>query len=724
MFDCNKIYHAQLNIVFLIVQQIALFTHISIDGEIFSTQNEIDMRLQFDDLEIELGKKVCFIELFYFKMGKKITQTSYIEVYPGYNKVYCFLDIIEGTTYESIFYRKDMKTFIKSKFNIYIKSCDKKIPITLNTMGLNDRANLILINCLNSSNLLVDNKRLIDFGKAITEIPNFYHTNSYFLFFNNNDFEKIISRELIPIKRLNFEDIYNKNYRKAEDMYNSIMLFIPKKGEGQDANLFQKEDTDIFKDNFKKISNFYGDLIHIMYNNYVFPKSILTKELNESKYINFIYKIVVFAYIKRESEKDKNISLSDIKDIIDKLKNSYEKILKDEDLENSEKILLLINIYLSQLFKYDKEIKYLKINKVDKESPLALSIKFLNEFIEELDYESQFYYPLLLIDGGLFNFKYKYDFWFRTFGANMNTLEYIKIHLKNLIPNTIIISDKCKNENIDDYGYVMQQIGLVTLNIKLLGNDIHIEKKNEKERKQKAFIIFRVLFHELFAHKKSSLSKDYIGENHLSANCFKDELDDKFKFLPDYNNDDIFKDIDELNIQDIDKSTGDSGYFLEYYFGKVKNEYIVDILDDYENKMNLGILLDVNLLHKRINEFKHYIELSKYMIDNKINMLINNNNLKDQIEQMERIIAENRKTTENKNPTAPKINYNFFNENKNAFNEIKNEKNKRKKKLHKDSSSNNKIVQLNNLFNEAFHPFNFEKILELEEKYPRAFCKK
>ena len=183
-----------------------------------------------------------------------------------------------------------------------------------------------------------------------------------------------------------------------------------------------------------------------------------------------------------------------------------------------------------------------------------------------------------------------------------------------------------------------------------------LKKKNEKERKQKAFIIFRVLFHELFAHKKSSLSKDYIGENHLSANCFKDELDDKFKFLPDYNNDDIFKDIDELNIQDIDKSTGDSGYFLEYYFGKVKNEYIVDILDDYENKMNLGILLDVNLLHKRINEFKHYIELSKYMIDNKINMLINNNNLKDQIEQMERIIAENRKTTENKNPTAPKIN--------------------------------------------------------------------
>ena len=86
--------------------------------------------------------------------------------------------------------------------------------------------------------------------------------------------------------------------------------------------------------------------------------------------------------------------------------------------------MLLINIYLSRLFKYGKEITYLNLNKVDKESSLSLSINFLKNFIDELDYESYFYYPLLLIDGGSFNFKYKYDFQSRVFGVNMNSIEY------------------------------------------------------------------------------------------------------------------------------------------------------------------------------------------------------------------------------------------------------------------------------------------------------------
>ena len=237
-----------------------------------------------------------------------------------------------------------------------------------------------------------------------------------------------------------------------------------------------------------------------MYNNYVFPKSILKKELNKTDYIDFIYKIVVLSYINKELEKNENIPLPALKDLTGKLNKSYTKIKNDKNIEIYEKVLLLINIYLSELFKYDNELNYLNIKNVDKESPLALSVNFLNKFIEDLDYESQFYYPLLLIDGGLFNFKYKYDFWLRTFGANMNTIGDIKDHLKNLIPNIIIISDKFKGKNIDDYGYVMPQIGIVTLNTKLLGNDIYKKGYNEKEKKHKAFIIFRVLYHELFAH--------------------------------------------------------------------------------------------------------------------------------------------------------------------------------------------------------------------------------
>ena len=70
-----------------------------------------------------------------------------------------------------------------------------------------------------------------------------------------------------------------------------------------------------------------------MYKNYVLPVSILIKELNKTEYIDFIYKIVFFGYIKREIEKNKKISISEIKDIINRLDAAYLKIKNDKDIE-------------------------------------------------------------------------------------------------------------------------------------------------------------------------------------------------------------------------------------------------------------------------------------------------------------------------------------------------------------------------------------------------------
>ena len=184
----NNCYSAQLKIEFCIFQQVMLYTFISIDNEIYTTEKDIDVQLQFDQLETELGKKVCFIELFYFEDGKKISTSSYIEIYPGYNQAYCFLDVV-GTTYEFIFYRKYIKSFLANNFEIFSKEYNKKIQINLNSMNLNDRANLILINCLKETNFLINNKTEIDLAKFDTSIPNFYYNNSYLLFFNNNDFD-------------------------------------------------------------------------------------------------------------------------------------------------------------------------------------------------------------------------------------------------------------------------------------------------------------------------------------------------------------------------------------------------------------------------------------------------------------------------------------------------------------------------------------------------------
>ena len=705
---CKENSIAKLRIFFCLFQQIALFTHIEIDDETYSTdKNYIDIVLKFDDLESELAKKICFIELFYFENGKKISRKSYVEIYPGYNEAYCFIDCI-GTSYQIILYKKEIKKFFKeNKFEISSEGYLKKIQVNLNFMNLNDRANLILINCINGVNIKF-NDDMIYLNRLITLIKDFDLNKSYMLSFNNNDFKTITYRDVRPVNRLNFNDIYEKNKDKVNDMYNGFIYLIDNY-------------KDICIENFEKIINYYGDLTDILYNNYVIPKIILKKELNKIEYIDFIYKIAVFSYIKREY---KNSNITDLKELKNKINNAYIKIKNDEEIKIYEKVLLLINIYLSDFFENDNEINYFYIKKIDKNSPLALSIKFLNEFIEELDYNSNFYYPLLLIDGGLFSFKYKYDTWLNTFGANMNTIEDIKKHLKNLIPDIIVYSDNFKNkEATGNYAYTIPQIGIITLNTKLIGANYDMKEDNENIRKHKAFKLSRILFHELFGHKKSALNKDEKGIIILSANCFKDETNGIFRFLPDENNEYLFKNIDELHPFDIIESRGDSGYFLEYYFGKINNEYIVDIIDELEDKINLGVLLDNKLWHNKIDIFKEYITLKKYIHDNNIELIINeNNNIFEQIQEIKKFISENKNYIKNSNFIIDnKIKNNFFIENKD---ELFNKKIKKIKKPAKHTLfGNDKKPTFMTLLKEAINPYDFKKFDELHTLYPDKFKK-
>ena len=124
-----------------------------------------------------------------------------------------------------------------------------------------------------------------------------------------------------------------------------------------------------------------------------------------------------------------------------------------------------------------------------------------------------------------------------------------------------------------------------------------------------------------------------------------------------------------------------------------------------------------------MNEFHDYIKLKKYMIDNGINKSINDNtNIKEQIDQMKNIIDKEKGSEEISFSMEQKVEFNFFNENKEAFDTLKHKK--KKKKLTKGLILEKKIVQIDSLFTEAFHPFDIDKILKLEDKYPNAFFKK
>ena len=163
----------------------------------------------------------------------------------------------------------------------------------------------------------------------------------------------------------------------------------------------------------------------------------------------------------------------------------------------------------------------------------------------------------------------------------MLSLDMIKSHLLNMIPNIILLSKDIKENDSDD--------DFAMLNVSEFGQ-INLDKNELKEidSKHYGFILSRILIHELFDHKTSVYSQ--IEINNCSVMSFKDEFW-KIRFLSndiDY----LFKNINEVNYQEIDDIKGESGYYLEYYLGKIYDVHTCFIIDLIEDKTNLGILMD------------------------------------------------------------------------------------------------------------------------------------
>ena len=76
-----------------------------------------------------------------------------------------------------------------------------------------------------------------------------------------------------------------------------------------------------------------------------------------------------------------------------------------------------------------------------------MAYEFLNKFIDELEYQSNFYFPLLCIDSGLFFYNFEINevtyHNITTYGYNMNSLSIIIDHLKGIIPNVILYDNAC-----------------------------------------------------------------------------------------------------------------------------------------------------------------------------------------------------------------------------------------------------------------------------------------
>ena len=116
-------------------------------------------------------------------------------------------------------------------------------------------------------------------------------------------------------------------------------------------------------------------------------------------------------------------------------------------------------------------------------------------------------------------------------------------------------------------------------------------------------------------------------------------------FLSEEDNKNLYQDVNEIikNQENIlGESNGDSGFFIEYFFGKIEGQYTNQIIDEIEKHCYLGALLEPIFWHKNISKIKEFIKL-KYKIYKHFGNLIKINeelNLENQINEMNLRISQ------------------------------------------------------------------------------------
>ena len=649
--------------------EIKVFNEFILDEKSFPIdKNTFEKAIFFNEIEEKLGVKVCHYKLKRNNQEKidEITVEGSFEIYKGNNIGYCFIDN-KGSTFElSFLFLNDKKGFEnllnnKIAYSVqdnFILNESNVIYLQPDKLGTEDRLNLLLINCNKDAVIGLPEKNDIHIGDIIKNIENFSEDDSYQVCFHNKKDKDFAYRKIFPHESLNFADIYCKKKDEINKLYDNLNLVISKSDDKIEKTIIKK----IFAGDKKD----YEDLKNIIQRKFVYGQNIIEKELNKEEYIDFIFKVTfficIYEYLEKEfsKEKQENISKEKIREIVDRLLKNKENICQDQSLKINEKIILILELWNSDIYLDDKnyEINYINLSKIDHNSPLDLALNFIKQFIDELDINSNFYYPLLLIDSGLYKFSYKENSNKKTFsihGFNMLPLASIKSHLKMLIPTILVLSNSLDEK---DEGYTNSSTGLITLNnfiFKNKGIDIGKKELNDYEARHYGFILSKYLMHELFGHEKSCYSKDELNDYYHSAISFKDKTGDII-FLSENHNKKLFLDIKEvIDDEEFPIYNGDSGFLIEYFFGKIGKNFTTNIIEKLEDKINLGFLLDTKLWHKDMSTLNEYIELrhdvwkyynGKIQINEEANINEQIIDIKVQISKYEMIDEPKNKNTE------------------------------------------------------------------------------
>ena len=587
-----------------------------------------------------------------FQLISENTQKKYPKpifkffIYIGINKVYCFIrDELSNHLFDFCFLDKKVKFEYD---DVELKD--------LNYLENDSRIRIVLINPPSDMNINDE------FVSLPSYIPN---TLTKFSSFQISSFDcslgnysiKVISNEEnndeIPIV-----NILKENKNNLMKFYKEFKLLIEQ----------NEKEIDKYKNLLGTINIKQIDF------NFSRKKDILIKYFqdNEIYFLFYIFMLwficdLLFVNKKEEEDKENDENNKQIKftifNIFEYFTQFYKTYEMDEDLLTYQKVLLFCSntaffTSCKDINTYQKsELQYINLKNVNPESVFGLSIKFLNDFIDNINSKSYLFYPLLLLDSGLYcNYKCE-----SSYGFDFQSCDSIKEHLKDLLPDVFFIykEEEQLDPLNDKKGFNYKGYKTIFLNKSsvLKGYDGNPQKEsgNLKERKHYAFRVSKLFMHESFGHNKFIYNKKPGLD---SPNHFYNKQNEFITMIPKLYK--ILK-IFEKNTFYINSEFegGEGGNFFEYFFGLDEDGEL--ILDLIYNIKYIGKLIDnvKYFTYENLETLKEYI-IYKNMISEK-NIEYNdkeNTCLEEDVKEMKNLIDKKNYDKKEMSKKEPKDKFN------------------------------------------------------------------
>ena len=614
------------------------------------------------------------------KLSNKQEYEANFKLYYGKNKMYCYIKKnYYKNSYELIFHNLKEKI---SKIKIGKDEIDKGDRFD----DTNIMERFLIINPIeNKINILEQDIALDEYTEGLSG-------NSFQMSFYSVKEKKIVVQEinkegnetlieLLKLKKDNFLKVYELSLNLVEEYkykdnssretFEIKIKPILKELEEQN-NIIMKKDQNNIKNENSNISLYVKNLLNYSLN---ISNKILEKQFpeNEDIYLQgfssdpfpreqsnlelFFHFLIWHCYLfKYYISSIKNIQL--FIQYIQYMDIKKKEIFNDTKLKKYQKVKLLKfysvgleNHYNSQEGYINTIIGHYFFHEMDKDSILNKSLEVVKYISSNLTEKSALFFPLLLLNSGIGYINKE-----KTYSFSILSPKMIRQHLKELIPDLIILY---YNDNEIIYGETEKSHGIISINIKKTFPKI-MSKENfsilfqpmnknpfylESNDLANSVILF---IHELCGHNK------LIYQKNCSLKSPKKFYNRNFEFIEmiDYNSN---KEGDQyykcLSQYEIDGNKGESGQFIEYFFGFCefgKNTRLLPLckkIDGLFSKNNLHYWVD------DLNFFKKYVEF-KFLgtileTTNFIKMNIIPDNLEKEIIEIQEVAKKEKPNVDN-----------------------------------------------------------------------------